>query len=75
MMKFQWKGTSGIKDLDLVLAGVKPAGYELKTNDVIEVPDDNIRLIKRIRLNANYEEYIEPKKPTGKKENKNKGGK
>ncbi len=61
-MKFKWIGGNGFKDLDLVLYKILTPSDELFTGRIIEIPDTQTQLINRIRLNGNYEEYIEPKK-------------
>jgi hypothetical protein len=72
-MKFKWIGGNGFKDIDLVLYKIMTPNQLLVKGTVIDVPDDNTELIQRIKLNANYEEYVEPKKvikPSLKKEKK-----
>ena len=61
-MKFKWVGGNGFKDIDLVLAGIKNQNQQLYTGMVIEVPDSEERLIRRLKVNGNYEVYNEPKK-------------
>lgn len=61
-MKFKWIGGNGFKDIDLVLAGIKKQDQQLYTGMVIDVPDEEARLIRRLKVNGNYEVYNEPKK-------------
>ncbi len=61
-MKFRWIGENGFKDLDLVIYKIlTPQDNDiLFTGKIIEIPDDQTHLITRIKLNGNYEEYVEP---------------
>lgn len=61
-MKFKWVGGNGFKDIDLVLAGIKTQDQQLYTGMIITVPDSEERLIRRLKVNGNYEVYNEPKK-------------
>lgn len=69
-MKVKYIGQSGVKDLDLVVFKVKKATDMLCNGDIIEIPDDEKELIKRIQFNGNYEVYEEPKKFTKPKKDK-----
>ena len=60
-MKFKYVGRGGVKDLDLVIAGVCEAGDVLLPDTVIEIPDSDTTLIQRVRVNGNY---VEVKKST-----------
>lgn len=70
-MKFKWIGGNGFKDIDLVLNKVMKPSDQLFKGTIIDVPDENVSLIRRIKLNANYEVYVEPT-PKKKRKFKNK---
>ncbi len=74
-MKFKYVGQAGFKDLDLCIAGVCNPKDVLIPNTIIEVPDEMPSLIKRVKLNGNYEEVqSRPKvKKVMKKEENEKG--
>ncbi len=55
-MKFKYTGDLPIKDVDLVLGGVFKSTDVIVKGTVFEVPDDNSLLIRRTKLNGNYEE-------------------
>ena len=61
-MKFKWIGANHMKDIDLVLYKIMTPQEELMTGKIIEVPDKEKALIRRIKINGNYEVYVEPKK-------------
>lgn len=61
-MKFRWIGDNGFKDLDLVIFKILTPQDVLFTGRIIEIPDNQTHLINRIKLNGNYEEYVEPPK-------------
>lgn len=61
-MKFKWIGGNGFKDIDLVLAKVMKPNQQLFNGTIIDIPDSDKDLIQRIKVNANYEVYNEPKK-------------
>lgn len=60
-MKFKWIGGNGFKDIDLVLNGVMKPNQQLFKGTIIDIPDDKQDLIRRVKINANYELFIEPK--------------
>lgn len=61
-MKFKYTGQSRVKDLDLVLAKVMKPTDVLINGMIINIPDSETQLIKRLEINGNYEVYTEPKK-------------
>lgn len=61
-MKFKWIGGNNFKDLDLVIFKILTPQDILYTGRVIEIQDNQTHLINRIKLNGNYEEYVEPPK-------------
>lgn len=61
-MKFKYVGQLPIKDGDLVLAEVFKPTDVITKGTIFDVPDDDISLIQRVKLNGYYEEYNEPKK-------------
>lgn len=76
-MKFRYVGVSEFRDLDLVLNGVMKEKDVLLPNTVFEVSDTKRELIKRLKMNGNFEEVYEKPKVTkkskkGKKKEENK---
>lgn len=72
-MKFKYIGQAGFKDLDLCIAGICDPRDELIPDTIIEIPDTETDLIKRVKVNGNYQEVIQrPKmvKKTKKEEKK-----
>ena len=61
-MKFKWIGENAYKDIDLVLNKVMTPQQLLFKGSIVDIPDDNVELIQRIKLNAKYEVYEEPKR-------------
>lgn len=59
-MKFIYTGDAPIKDVDLTLAGIFKPSEPIVKGRVFEVPDEDTRLIKRVKLSGCYEPYIEP---------------
>lgn len=73
-MKFIYHGMPA-KNVDLVWAGIFKPQDILVEGTIFEVPDENIQLIRRCKVNGCFEEYIEPKKihtPKATKSKKNK---
>lgn len=60
MAKFKWIGGNGFKDLDLVIYKILKPTDVLNKGTIVEIPDNQTELITRIKLNGNYEEYVEP---------------
>lgn len=54
-MKFKYNGPNGHKSLDLVAFQIMDANEELKKNQIIEVPDDNKRLISMLDTSGYFE--------------------
>ena len=70
-MKFKYTGDAPIKDVDLTLAGIFKPSEPIVKGRIFEVPDENKKLIKRVKLSSCYEPYIEPiKKVKGKSQKK-----
>ena len=61
-MKFKYIGSSGQKDMDLGLYGLKKPTEILLKDEIIDVPDSEKDLINRLKINGNYELYLESKK-------------
>lgn len=79
-MKFKYNGPDKHKSQDLVIFGIMDKTEELKKNQIIDVPDDNERLIsmldasgyfERVERVKKEEKEIKPKKQEKKRE---KGG-
>ena len=64
-MKFRYVGQAGFKDLDLCIAGITSPKDVLIPDTIIEIPDTEKGLIKRVKANGNYEVVHE--KPNFKK--------
>lgn len=60
-MKFRYVGVSEFRDLDLVLNGVMKESDLLIPDTVFEVSDTKRELIKRLKMNGNFE--VVPEKP------------
>lgn len=71
-MKFKYAGHAPIKDVDLVLAGIFKPEQAITPGTVFEIPDDNTRLIRLIKIMGIYEECNEPKKKVGRPKKKDK---
>ena len=78
-MKFKYVGVSEFRDLDLVLEGVMSEKDLLLPNTIIEVSDTKRKLIRRLKINGNFEVVNEtpkvPRKSSKKKQNKRKNDK
>ena len=72
-MKFIYHGLPA-KNVDLVWAGIFKPEDIMVEGTVFEVPDDNVQLINRVKVNGCFEEYVEPKisKPKKTKDKKEK---
>lgn len=76
-MKFRYVGVSEFRDLDLVLNGILKETDLLLPNTIFEVSDTKRELIKRLKMNGNFEVVAEKPKVTkkprkGKKNEENK---
>lgn len=76
-MKFRYVGVSEFRDLDLVLNGILKETDLLIPNTIFEVSDTKRELIKRLKMNGNFEVVAEKPKVTkkprkGKKNEENK---
>ena len=60
-MKFIYHGLP-VKNVDLVWAGIFKPSDIIVEGTVFEIPDDNVELIRRVKVNGCFEEYVEPKK-------------
>lgn len=72
-MKIIYTGQLPIKNAELALAGIFKPNQIIYNGTIFEIPDENKELIEKILLGGNYEEYVEPKKvsrPKKEKENK-----
>lgn len=67
-MKFKYVGDDGFFCLELLAYKLVPMGSKLKNGDVIEVPNDNTRLIEGMKM-TDYFQEVQDKKVI-KKENK-----
>lgn len=78
-MKFKYVGQAGFKDLDLTIAGIFEPSDVLIPDTVFEIPDDNVALIKRVKLNGNYQvvkdkpKFLKKMKKKEEKEEEDKG--
>ena len=78
-MKFKYVGQAGFKDLDLTIAGIFEPSDVLIPDTVFEIPDDNVALIKKVKLNGNYQvvkdkpKFLKKMKKKEEKEEKDKG--
>ena len=78
-MKFKYVGQAGFKDLDLTIAGIFEPSDVLIPNTIFEIPDENVALIKRVKLNGNYQvvkekpKFLKKMKKKEEKEEKDKG--
>ena len=73
-MKFIVKSSIPIKDLDLCLYGIVEPTVPLTKGFIFEIPDKETELINRIKVNGNYEVYVEPKKFTKPKKKRKRRG-
>ena len=73
MVKFKYIGQAGFKDLDLCIAGIMNPNDVLIPNTIIEIPDENTSLIKRVKINGNYQLIQEKPKFRKVKKEKDKG--
>lgn len=73
-MKFKYVGELPIKDMDLVLAKIFTPHQRIIKGTVFEVPDKDVVLIQRVKLNGYYEEVPEKKAVSAKKKQKGKKG-
>jgi len=71
-MKFKWIGPENMVDVTLVLAGKLPMEDPIPKGKIIELKQDD-PLVKRLRMNANWEE-VKTIKEAKKEEKKTKGG-
>lgn len=69
-MKFRYVGVSEFRDLDLVLNGVMKESDVLIPNTIFEVSDTKRELIKRLKMNGNFEVVAEKPKVARKKTKK-----
>lgn len=60
-MKFIYHGLP-VKNVDLVWAGIFKPSDIIVDGTIFEIPDDNLQLIQRVKVNGCFEEYKEPKK-------------
>ena len=60
-MKFIYHGLPS-KSIDLVWAGIFKPTDVMVEGTTFEIPDDNVQLINRVKVNGAFEEYVEPKK-------------
>ena len=65
-MKFRYVGVSEFRDLDLVLNGIMKEDDLLLPNTIFEVSDTKRELIKRLKMNGNFEVVAEKPKVTRK---------
>ncbi len=78
-MKFKYVGQAGFKDLDLTIAGIFEPSDVLIPDTVFEIPDDNVALIKKVKLNGNYQvvkdkpKFLKKMKKKEEKEEEDKG--
>lgn len=78
-MKFKYVGQAGFKDLDLTIAGIFEPSDVLIPDTIFEIPDDNVALIKRVKLNGNYQvvkdkpKFLKKMKKKEEKEEEDKG--
>lgn len=78
-MKFKYVGQAGFKDLDLTIAGIFEPSDVLIPNTIFEIPDENVALIKRVKLNGNYQvvkekpKFLKKMKKKEEKEEEDKG--
>ena len=78
-MKFKYIGQAGFKDLDLTIAGIFEPSDVLIPDTIFEIPDDNVDLIQRVKLNGNYQivnekpKFLKKVKKEKKKEEEDKG--
>lgn len=70
-MKFEYIGSDGYRDLDLVIYKIMDKRDVMVKGTVIDVPDELTELIRRIKINGNYREVI-PKISTKKSKKRNK---
>lgn len=61
-MEFKYTGQLPIKDVDLTLAGIFKPDEMITNGTIFEVPDENRKLIQRVKISGVYEEYHRPKK-------------
>lgn len=69
-MKFIYNGDLPLKDVDLVLGGVFKPDEIIVKGTIFEVPDDNKKLLQRVKLSGVYVSYTAPRKVKSKKSNK-----
>lgn len=53
-MKLKYIGQAGTRDLDLAIAGIIKPNDILLPDTIIEVPDDEELLIRRLKMTGNY---------------------
>lgn len=70
-MLFKFTGQSGQKALELVVFGIMDKDEELKENQVIEVPDDNKRLVSSLDAHGLFTR-VEKEEPAPVKDKKTK---
>lgn len=68
-MKFKYVGDDEFFCLELLAYKLVPMGSKLKHGDVIEVPDDNVRLIEGMKMVDHFQEISQSNK-SNKKEKK-----
>jgi len=67
-MKFKYIGDDDYFCLELLAYKLVPMGSKLKHGDVIDVPDDNVRLIEGMKMVDHFQEVNQVK--SNKKEKK-----
>lgn len=67
-MKFKYVGDDDYFCLELLAYKLVPMGSKLKHGDVIDVPDDNVRLIEGMKMVDHFQEVNQVK--SNKKEKK-----
>ena len=67
-MKFEYVGDDDFFCLELLAYKLVPMGSKLKHGDIIEVPDDNTRLIEGMKMVDHFQEVKDNK--SNKKEKK-----
>ncbi len=66
-MKYKYTGPDGQKSMELIIFKIMPKDEELKNGMIIEVPDDNQRLITGLDVHGLFERITEKPKKTIKK--------
>ena len=61
-MKFKYTGDLPIKDIDLVLGKVFKPNQVIYKGTIFEVPDNDTKLLQKVKLNGVYEKVETPKK-------------